>query len=304
MNLPPSETPLAAPGGLQPACVLSFNANDPCGAGGLAADITTIATIGGYPAPVATGILVRDSSAVLAHHALSAELVAEQAAAVLEDLPVRAIKLGFAANTDNLAAVAAIASDYDSLPLIVHMPDLPWCTSEEIDDYHDAMSELVLPLASVLVGNHSTLWRWLLPQHDSARSPSARDLAAAAQQHGTPYVLVTGMPQPDAVLDNQLASAETVIASHKVARLPGRFIGCGDTLSAALCALLASGCSLEQAVPEALAYLDASLGAALHLGMGHAIPDRMYWAEPGDDAPDDDTSSSASLDLTRDDTTH
>lgn len=38
-----------------PACVLVFNASDPSGAGGLTADITTIASVGGHPIAVVTG---------------------------------------------------------------------------------------------------------------------------------------------------------------------------------------------------------------------------------------------------------
>ena len=45
-------------------CVLAFNANDPCGAGGLAADIAAVASVGGHPAPVVTGAYIRDSAEI------------------------------------------------------------------------------------------------------------------------------------------------------------------------------------------------------------------------------------------------
>ena len=38
-----------------PACVMVFNACDPSGAGGLTADIATIASVGGHPVAIATG---------------------------------------------------------------------------------------------------------------------------------------------------------------------------------------------------------------------------------------------------------
>ncbi|MBA4004078.1 MAG: hydroxymethylpyrimidine/phosphomethylpyrimidine kinase, partial [Delftia sp.] len=43
-----------------PVCVLVFNASDPSGAGGLSADIATIASVGGHPLPVVTGAYARD----------------------------------------------------------------------------------------------------------------------------------------------------------------------------------------------------------------------------------------------------
>ena len=52
----------------------------------------------------------------------------------------------------------------------------------QIDLYLDAFQELVLPQTTVLVGNHSTLWRWLLPDWDAERNPSARDIAGIISQ--------------------------------------------------------------------------------------------------------------------------
>jgi hydroxymethylpyrimidine/phosphomethylpyrimidine kinase len=37
-----------------PACVMSFNASDPSGAGGLAGDVSTIAAMGAHALPVVT----------------------------------------------------------------------------------------------------------------------------------------------------------------------------------------------------------------------------------------------------------
>ena len=66
------------------------------------------------------------------------------------------------------------------------MPNLSWWTDEQIDEYLDAFRELLLPQTSVLVGNHSTLWRWLLPDWKSDRNPTARDIARAASEMGKP----------------------------------------------------------------------------------------------------------------------
>ena len=48
-----------------PACVMVFNASDPSGAGGLAADITAIASVGAHALPVVTGAYARDTAEVL-----------------------------------------------------------------------------------------------------------------------------------------------------------------------------------------------------------------------------------------------
>ncbi|HBW61583.1 MAG TPA: hydroxymethylpyrimidine/phosphomethylpyrimidine kinase [Comamonas kerstersii] len=276
---PPSpDTPSATLA--QPMCVMCFNAIDPSGAGGLTADITTIASVGGHPVAVATGVIVRDTSHVFSHTAMDDELVTDQARTALEDIPVRAIKLGFAGSPSNLAAIAELASDYPDIPIISYMPDLSWWQGDGLEEYLDAFQALVMPQTSVLVGNYGTLSRWLLPDWSHSRPPTARDIAKAAEARDVPFVLVTGIPLPEQHLDNVLASTETVIGSSKFELFDGSFHGAGDTLSAALTALLAAGNELGAAAQEALEYLDHSLGAGFRPGMGQLIPDRMFWAQP------------------------
>ena len=77
----------------------------------------------------------------------------------------------------------------------------------------------MLPQTTVLVGNHSTLWRWLLPEWNNERSPSARDIAKAASEMGVPYTLVTGVPLPDQFVDNVLATPQTRAGQREVRAL-------------------------------------------------------------------------------------
>lgn len=292
-----------------PACVLVFNASDPSGAGGLTADITTIASVGGHPIAVVTGAYARDTAQIFDHFSFDDEAVSEQARAVLEDMPVQAIKVGFVGSPENISAIAEITTDYDEVPVIAYMPNLSWWTEEQIDEYLDAFRELLLPQTSVLVGNHSTLWRWLLPDWKSDRSPTARDIARAASEMGVPYTLVTGIPLPEQFVENVLASPQTVLGSGKFELFDATFSGAGDTLSAALTALVASGNDLGEATSEALGYLDRCLDAGFRPGMGHIVPDRMFWAQPDDedgddDAPIDDTAAIEGFVMPPHDTKH
>lgn len=268
-----------------PACVIVFNASDPSGAGGIAADITAIASVGAHALPVVTGAYARDTAEVFGHFALDEEAVAEQARAILEDVAAQVIKVGFAGSPETVGVIAEIAADYADVPVIAYMPNLAWWEEAQIDLYLDAFRELMLPQTTVLVGNHSTLWRWLLPDWTGERAPGARDIAKAAAEMGVPYTLVTGMPLPDQYIDNVLATPQAVLASEKFERFEAVFSGSGDTLSAALAALVASGADLAAAATEALAYLDRSLDAGFRPGMGNVVPDRLFWAQPeGEDA--------------------
>ncbi len=271
---------LAAQDDAATACVLVFNANDPSGASGLAADVLAIACVGAHPMPITTGVYVRDTTEVLEFFALDEDAVESQARTVLEDVTVQTIKLGFLGSPETITVVAEIASDYDEVPIIAYMPSLSWWSDTEIDSYLDAFTELLMPQITVLVGNHGTLWRWLLPEWSSERSPSARDVAKAAADHGVPYTLVTGIPLADQYIDNALATPEAVLGGEKFERFEATFVGAGETVSAALAALLANGDDLVSATKEALVFLDRSLDAGFRPGMGHVVPDRMFWAQP------------------------
>lgn len=272
------------------ACVMSFNANDPSGAAGLAADVVAMASTGAHVLPVVTGAYRRDTSEIFQHFAFDEDAVSEQARGALEDMSVSAIKVGFVGTPENISTIAEIASDYADVPLVAFMPNLAWWEDDQIDSYLDAFRELLLPQTTVLVGNHSTLWRWLLPDWSGNKPPSARDIAKAAADSGVAYSLVTGMPVLGRYLDNALASPQAVLFSEKFEHFEANFSGAGDTLSAALTALLASGHDLQTASAEALSYLDHSLDAGFAPGMGHLIPDRLFWAQASgeDDSPEID----------------
>ena len=266
-----------------PACVMSFNASDPTGAGGTGGDVATIAAMGAHALPVVTAILMRDTAEVFDQHTLESDVVVEQARSVLEDVTLAAWKVGFLGSAEVVAAVAEILSDYPDVPLVSYLPNLSWLEEDDQQSYLDAFRELVLPQTEVLVGSHQTLSDFLLADWSSERPPSARELAVAANQHGARYVLVTSVPLPDQFVDNVLASPQGAITGEKFERFETAFVGAGDTLSSGLAALLATGVELHAAVGEALAFLDQSLDAGFRPGMGNVVPDRFFWALPEED---------------------
>lgn len=305
MTQPFEPTPTEAPAPAEPAslpCVMVFNANDPSGAGGLSADLTAMSSASAHVLSVVTGSYVRDTSEVHDHIAFDEEAVTDQARAALEDMPVQAFKVGFVGTPENLSAIAEIATDYAEVPVIAYMPDLSWMDEVDIETYLDAFAELLLPQTTVLVGNHSTLCRWLLPDWEGDRPPNAREVARAAAVHGVPYTLVTGFNAADQYLESHLATPETVLATARYERFEATFCGAGDTLSAALTALIAGGNDLQSACAEALTYLDQCLDAGFQPGMGHAVPDRLFWAHGDDDQnpdpaqPDEDPAADSTLD--------
>ncbi len=280
-----------------PACVMSFNASDATGAGGVSGDVATIAAMGAHALPVITSIVLRDTAEVFDHHPIDPDVVAEQARNVLEDITIAAWKVGFLGSAEAVGAVAEILSDYPDVPLVAYMPSLSWLEEDQQQAYLDAFRELVLPQTEVLVGSHQTLTDFLLPDWDADRPASPRELAVAAAEHGANFVLVTSVlvtsgKSADQHLDNVLASPQGALTGEKFERFDASFIAAGDTLSASLAALLASGSELHNAVGESLAFLDQALDAGFRPGMGNVVPDRFFWAlAPGEEEEGADSDS-------------
>lgn len=290
-SLPPSDAPDAAANSEDDAslaCVLVFNASDPSGASGISADVLAIASVGAHALPVLTGAYARDTAQVFDFFPLTEEAVGDQARAILEDVPPQVIKVGFAGSAENISIIAELTADYDGVPVVAYMPNLSWWEDDQIDQYLDAFRELLLPQTSVLVGHHSTLRRWLLPDWSSEKNPGPRDIAKAAAEFGVPYTLVTGLTATDQQIDNVLATPETVLGHEKFERIEAVFSGAGETLSAALAALIATGLDLSVAASEALHYLDRCLDEGFRPGMGHVVPDRLFWALPEPEDGEDD----------------
>ena len=98
---------------------MSFAGMDPSGGAGLQADIETLASMGVHSTPVVTAITVQDTQTLLRYEAVDTPLLVEQARAILEDMPVAAIKIGMIGSVENVEAIHTILMDYPSLPVVL-----------------------------------------------------------------------------------------------------------------------------------------------------------------------------------------
>ena len=88
-----------------PSCVLTIAGSDSGGGAGVQADARTIHALGGFAAMAITAITAQNTRGVSAWRAVPADLLTAQIQAVLDDLPVAAIKTGL---LPGAAAVRAV----------------------------------------------------------------------------------------------------------------------------------------------------------------------------------------------------
>ncbi|MDK9701652.1 MAG: hydroxymethylpyrimidine/phosphomethylpyrimidine kinase [Sulfuritalea sp.] len=284
--------PVAPAANLSPPIVLTFAASDPtCGAG-LQADILTLASLGCHPLSVVTAITVQDTAGVEGVLPLDAGWVADQARALLEDMPVAAFKLGMLGSVEVIAAIAEVISDYPGIPVILD----PVLASGRGDQFADeqmieAMIGLLLPQTTLLTPNSLEARR--LAQEIGEADEDGRlepDLAGCAHRlvdAGCEYVLVTGTHEGTLQVVNTLYGSHGTVRSDRWDRLPGSYHGSGCTLASAIAAHFAGGVDVVDAVVAAQEYTWRTLAAGFRPGMGQFIPDRLFWSREEDDDADE-----------------
>jgi hydroxymethylpyrimidine/phosphomethylpyrimidine kinase len=244
--------------------VLCLSGHDPTGGAGLQADIEAIAAGGGHALGLITALTVQDSHNVRRVVPVSLTLLQEQAAVLLADCPLAAIKVGLLADDAQAAWIAQLAAA-QAVPLVLE-PILRAGGGSELSP--PQRFDALLPQVSVLTPNAAELER-LVPGCDTLL---ARARALCAQGCGS--VLVTGGDVPGAEVINHWITAET----HQVFRWPRidhRFHGAGCTLAARLAVALASGLAVSQAVADAQAAVQAMLQRPHAVGRGRVIPGRL-----------------------------
>jgi hydroxymethylpyrimidine/phosphomethylpyrimidine kinase len=262
-----------------PPIVLSFAATDPSGGSGLQADLLTLTSMGCHPLSVVTAITIQDTAGVEDVMALDADWVAGQARCVLEDMPVTVFKIGLLGSVEAIAAIAEVVSDYPDIPLVLD-PVMASGRGDELasDEMVMAIRELLVPQTTVITPNSLEARRLALDLDDDSDDPTLAECARRILDFGCQYVLVTGTHDHTISVVNTLYSADGVVRTDEWQRLPGKFLGAGSTLSAALAATIANGLPMAEAVRDAQEYTWQALKLAYRPGMGHQVPDRLFWA--------------------------
>lgn len=270
-----------------PPIVLVFAASDPSGGAGLQADIMTLSSMGCHPLSCVTAITIQDTMGVDDVMAIDSEWVADQARAVLEDMPVAAFKIGMLGSIETIAAIAEVVSDYPEIPLILD-PILSSGRGDELatEEMVHGIRELLIPQTTVITPNSLEARRLAANDADENDDPDLAECARRLVATGCEYVLVTGTHENTAQVVNTLYGQEGAVRSDAWQRLPGTFHGSGCTLASAIAATIANGLSVPEAVKDAQEYTWQTLKAAFRPGMGQHIPDRLFWARE-EEAPDD-----------------
>lgn len=229
--------------------VLCFSGLDPSGGAGLQADIESIGQAGAHASVACTAITVQSSQAVYGFEPVSAKLLKEQALAVLDDLPVKAIKSGMLGTTDNIGALTDLFRQgyiKADTPFVLD-PVLVANSGGSLGDKDTLVQTFgkLLPYATLITPNTHEL-RALSGEHDL--HIGAKKLCA----NGVKAVLVkTSHDFNEGNIEQFLYVSGEVIHKSVLPRLAGEFHGSGCSLASHIAGRLAVGDDLVQAVKNA-----------------------------------------------------
>ena len=254
--------------------VLCFSGLDPSGGAGVQADAETLLSLGCHCAPVATVLTVQDTVDASRMVPVVADLIADQARAVLADMPVRCFKLGLFASVGAITAVSGLLREHDDIPVVMD----PVCaagggyafTGPEV---LTAMRESLLPQASIVTPNSVELMQ-LAP---AAVSPEAA--AGDLLRRGCGSVLLTGGHESGKEVVNRWFRAGLESMEFRWRRLAHEFHGSGCTLSSAIAANLALGHEMETALRKAQQFTWQALDQGWRAGAGQHLPERGFTRE-------------------------
>ncbi len=252
--------------------VLSLSGHDPSGGAGIQADIETLSRFNCRPCTVITALTVQDTQNVQKVIPQRASDFYAAARAILDDMPVAAIKIGLLGSAELVAGLHRLLSEFPAIP-VVFDPILEAGGGAELAD-----RALIRAMASHLLP-HTTI---VTPNSHEARklAPGRTDLDACAQHmlaSGCQYVLITGTHEDSVQVINRLYALDRS-ESHRFERLPHSYHGSGCTLASAIAGGLAWGRGVPAAVLEALAFTWRSLKAGGCPGRGQYLPNRFFSA--------------------------
>jgi hydroxymethylpyrimidine/phosphomethylpyrimidine kinase len=249
--------------------VLCFSGLDPTGGAGIQADIESIGQHGCHAACIITANTVQNTRNVENFEPVNAELILKQARTILQDMPVKAIKIGMIGTGSTAEAIYTIMRQHPHIP-VIYDPVLSAGGGSSLAKRNllDAVNTLIIPNTYILTPN--------IPEALclTGQKLSAKNAAQQLNNLGAQYVLVTGTHAKSPDVMHQLYQQTNCIKEYKYKRLSHEYHGSGCTLAASIAALVAQQIDPINTCQNALDYTYKSLKNAQALGNGQLIPRR------------------------------
>lgn len=240
-----------------PVTVMAIAGSDPTGAAGIMRDCLTFHDMRAQPVGIITAVTAQNSSGLFSKVVMSPEMIELQAAAIISEYDVSAVKIGMLGNRDVMEAITEVLLQLPQVP-VVFDPVLRSSSGFDLyDGDYDELAYRMFPLVSVVTPNISEAE--VFSQHSITDVNSMKEAARIIGGRGAPSVIVKGGhcegdECPDVLYTG---GAFHVFPSERKAGLVRRGKGC--IFSSALAVRLGRGFPLERSVQSAKSFVFTQL---------------------------------------------
>ncbi len=254
--------------------VLTIAGSDCSGGAGIQADIKTITAHKMYAMSAITALTAQNTTGVYGVLEAAPEFVAQQLDCIFTDIFPDAVKIGMVSNSKIIRVIVEKLKHYNAKNIVVDPVMIATSGSRLLNaEAMDAVMTELIPVAGVITPN--------IPEAEALcglKIENAEDMLAAAEKistllHGS--VLIKGGHLTDTADDLIYTDGKAVWIKGERINNPNTH-GTGCTLSSAIACNLANGCTMEESVRNAKAYITGALKAGLNLGKGSGPLNHCY----------------------------
>ena len=250
--------------------VLTIAGSDNSGGAGIQADLKTFTRLGVYGTSALTCVVAEHPGRVSSITAVEPTMVAEQIRLVFEAFPVKAAKTGMLFSAAIIRRVAQEVRKKKGLKLVVD-PVMVATSGAALlkPEAEKAMAKFLFPLAALVTPNLDEAARLL--GRKLKTSEAAKEAALELAKKWRVPFLVKGGHLGLRCAEDFLAWPNGKVRIFSARRIRGvETHGTGCTYSAAICAGLAQGLSLERAVAQGKRFITRAIRK--HLAVGRYTP--------------------------------
>ena len=234
--------------------VLTIAGSDTSAGAGIQQDLKTITALGQYGATVITAITAQNTLGVQGVLPVTGEMVARQICSVMDDLEVKAVKIGMIPNLDVAKAIVETLSIYinKEKSFVVWDPVMISTSGTRLmaEDCIEYLQEHLAPMCTLITPN--------LPESALFLPPYRANM-----------LIKGGHAEGDAMTDTLIMLDGTTYEFTEQRIVTKNLHGTGCTLSSAIASYLAMGMSLPEAVEKGKGYLTEAIRIGKNSDIGH-----------------------------------
>lgn len=242
--------------------ILTIAGSDSCGGAGVQADLKTISSLGLFACSCITAVTAQNTLGVREIFPLKKSLIRNQIDAILEDLPVKAIKIGMLFDCEIIKEVSETLRHHKFQGSIVLDPVMIATSGSNLllDSAKQAMIEHLFPLVDIITPN--LFEACTLTGVESINNLSQqREVAALIQEKlKTKRVLIKGGHFQEEYCTDILLDSDKNFYEYQSKRIDSQNThGTGCSLSSALACYLALGYDYKTSVQRAKEYVYSAI---------------------------------------------